>query len=112
VAEQFPRALDLLLDSPDGTVMSLNVPDRPLRDQRELRVARLARFGTVQARVDHVEDGALHMREMEIGAEPEEGTDGALLATGCPTLTPLRSVGEEHETLDELASRLTSEPLS
>jgi len=46
----------------------------------------------VQARVDEVEDGGLRLGEVEVGAEPEEGTDGALLAAGHPTLTALRSV--------------------
>ena len=34
--------------------------------------------------------------KIEVGAEPEEGTDGALLAAGHPTLTALRSVTEDE----------------
>ena len=38
----------------------------------------------------------LRLGEVEVGTEPEEGTDGALLAAGHPTLTALRPVAE-HE---------------
>ncbi|HEX5813538.1 MAG TPA: 5'/3'-nucleotidase SurE [Pseudonocardia sp.] len=87
-----PPVLDLLLDSPDGTVLSLNVPDLPAADLGPLRHAALARGGSVQARVDEVRDGDLHLGEIEVSDEPEEGTDSALLLAGHPTLTALRSV--------------------
>jgi 5'-nucleotidase len=77
------------------------VPDRPAAEHRELRPARLAEFGTVQARVDDVADGGLHLGEIEVGTEPQEGTDSALLAAGHPTLTALRSVTED-DTVDLL----------
>ncbi len=95
----FPRVLDLLLDAPAATSLSLNVPDRPADQHRELRHARLAAFGTVQARVDEVGDGGLRLGEIAVGTEPEEGTDGALLAAGHPTLTALRSVAEDESGL-------------
>jgi 5'-nucleotidase len=98
-AEYFPRVLALLLDAPAATVLSLNVPDRPVEQHRELRYASLARFGSVQARVDEVADGGLLLAEVEVGVEPEEGTDGALLAAGHPTLTSLRSVTEAEDRL-------------
>jgi 5'-nucleotidase len=94
-AELLPRVLDLLLDAPPATVLSLNVPDRPAAEQRELRHARLAAFGAVQARVDEVGDDSLRLAEIEVGTEPEEGTDSALLAAGHPTLTALQSVAED-----------------
>ena len=93
--ELFPGVLQLLLDAPSGTSLSLNVPDRPADGHGELRHARLAEFGAVQARVDEVGDGGLRLGEIEVGAEPEEGTDGALLTAGHPTLTALRSVAED-----------------
>jgi 5'-nucleotidase len=102
----FPRVLDLLLDAPAGTSLSLNVPDRPSAEHRELRSARLAAFGSVQARVDEVADGGLRLGEIEVGDEPEEGTDGALLAAGHPTLTALRSVTEDESSA--LADRLAA----
>lgn len=87
-----PPVLELLRDAPTGTVLSLNVPDRPAGELGALRHARLARGGSVQARVDDVRDGDLHLGEVEVGDEPEEGTDSALLLAGHPTLTALRSV--------------------
>jgi len=97
--EVLPRVLELLLDAPTGTVLSLNVPNLPAERHGPLREARLAPSGAVQARVDEVRDGDLRLGEIEVGEEPEEGTDSALLAAGHPTLTALRSVGEHPGTL-------------
>lgn len=89
-----PDVLELLIDTPAGTVLSLNVPDRPVEALSALRHAALAEFGTVQARVDRLDDGRLSLADVETGAEPASGTDGALLAAGHPTLTALESVRE------------------
>jgi 5'-nucleotidase len=89
-----PRVLGLLLDAPVGTVLSLNAPDLPPDELRELKDARLARGGAVSTQVADVGDGGLHLGEIEVADEPEEGTDTALLAAGHPTLTSLRSVAE------------------
>ncbi len=97
VLHVLPEVLDVLLSGPDGTVLSLNVPDRPIAEIGELREARLARFGAVQVRVDHRTGGdgeALHSEFTRMPAPPEPGTDIALLAAGHPTLTELRSVSE------------------
>lgn len=106
VDDVLARVLDMLLAAPASTVLSLNVPDLPVSRQRELRHARLAAFGSVQARVDEVGDDSLRLGEIEVGDEPEEGTDSALLAAGHPTLTALRSVTEDSGRLvqDWLAS--------
>lgn len=88
--------LELLLDAPETTVLSLNVPDRPATALGPIRHARLARGGAVQTRVDEVREGDVRMAEVEISDEPEPGTDSALLAAGHPTLTELRSV-EAHD---------------
>lgn len=93
-ARLLPRVLEILIDAPEGTVLSLNVPDRPVEALRELRSAALAAFGTVQTRVDRVDDGQLHLARVEVDAPPEAGTDSALLAAGHPTLTALESVCE------------------
>lgn len=84
--------LELLLDAPAATVLSLNVPDRPTAELGPLRHARLARGGAVQTRVDEIRDGDLRLAEVEMSDEPEPGTDSALLVAGHPTLTALRSV--------------------
>lgn len=88
--------LRLLLDAPESTVLSLNVPDRPASELGPIRHARLARGGAVQARVDEVRDGDVRLAEFEVDEPLEPGTDSALLAAGHPTLTELRSV-EAHE---------------
>jgi 5'-nucleotidase len=90
-----PDVFDVLLAAPDGTVLSLNVPDLPVDELRELREARLAHWGSVRVRVDHVsgEDGdLLHSHEAELVGELEPDTDTALLAAGHPTLTELQPV--------------------
>ena len=84
--------LELLLQAPTGTVLSLNVPDRPADQLGPLRHARLARGGAVQTRVEEVRGGGVRMSEIEVSDEPEEGTDSALLDAGHPTLTELRSI--------------------
>jgi 5'-nucleotidase len=92
-----PEVLDVLLAAPDGTVLSLNVPDVPVGDLLELREARLAKFGSVRVRVDHIGGGdvdLLHTHEAELAGELEPDTDTALLAAGHPTLTELRSVSD------------------
>lgn len=84
--------LELLLDAPAATVLSLNVPDRPATELGPIRHARLAHGGAVQTRVDEIRDGDLRLAEVEMSGEPEPDTDSALLAAGHPTLTALRSV--------------------
>jgi 5'-nucleotidase len=91
-----PGVVDLLLGSVEGTVLSLNVPDRPAAELGELREARLARFGSVQIRVDQRsgdEGDTLHATYLQTSSA-DPGTDIALLAEGHPTLTRLVSVGE------------------
>jgi 5'/3'-nucleotidase len=90
-----PDVLDVLLAAPDGTALSLNVPDLPVAELGELREARLAHWGSVRVRVDHLggdNGGLLHTHDAELAGEPEPDTDTALLAAGHPTLTELQSV--------------------
>lgn len=93
-AHLLPKVVEILIGAPAGTVLSLNVPDRPVGALRELRLATLAAFGTVQTRVDRVDDGHLHLARVQVQAPLEEGTDRALLAAGHPTLTALEPVCE------------------
>jgi 5'-nucleotidase len=105
VQHVLPEVIDLLLGSADGTVLSLNVPNRPVAELGELREARLAEFGTVQIRVNQRsgDDGdTLHASLVEVGT-PEPGTDVALLAEGHPTLTRLVSVSARPGVLDVVA---------
>jgi 5'-nucleotidase len=108
VRHVLPDVLDLLLAGPPRTVLSLNVPDRPVAELRELREARLASFGEVQVRVDHRsgDDGdALHADVQELATPPEPGTDTALLRDGHPTITELVSVSERPGVLDGIRAR-------
>ncbi|MDQ3764517.1 MAG: 5'/3'-nucleotidase SurE [Actinomycetota bacterium] len=93
-AHLVPNVLEMLAGAPHGTVLTLNVPDRPVEALRELRHAALAEFGTVQTRVNRVDDGQLHLAEVEVDTPLADGTDSALLAAGHPTLTALDSVCE------------------
>jgi 5'-nucleotidase len=98
-----PELLDVLLAAPDGTVLSLNVPDRPVAEIGELREARLSTFGAVQVRVDYRtgEHGeALHSIVSEMSTPPEPGTDAALLAAGHPTVSELLGITERPGVLD------------
>jgi 5'-nucleotidase len=97
VLEVLPPVIDALLAAEDATVLSLNVPDRPAAELGPLREARLARFGSVQIRVDERagERGrVLEATLQDLAADVEPGTDIALLAEGHPTLTRLQSVSE------------------
>lgn len=100
--------LDLLFDTPAGTVLSLNVPDRPAAEVGPIRHARLARGGAVQTRVEEVRDGGVRLSEVEVSDEPEEGTDSALLDAGHPTLTELRSVEADEGGI--IATWLAAQP--
>ena len=88
-----PDVLELLTGAPPGTVLTLNVPDRPVAALRELRRATLAEFGAVQTRVDRVDNGQMHLADVEVDTPPATGT-AALLAAGYPTLAALESVRE------------------
>jgi 5'-nucleotidase len=71
---------------PDRAV-NLNVPDRAVADVRGLRRAPLAAFGSVQATVEEVEQGALQLRYAEVPASRESDTDAGLLLRGWATVT-------------------------
>ncbi len=79
--------------------MPRELPGLPVADLGPLRHAVLARGGAVQARVDEIRDGDLHLGEIEVSDEPEEGTGSALLRAGHPTLTALRSVTDADDDL-------------
>lgn len=105
VRHVLPEVLDLLLAGPDGTVLSLNVPDRPVAEIGALREAGLAAFGAVQIHMEHRtgDDGeSLHASLAETQDPHAADTDIALLAQGHPTLTALRSIAALSGLLDDL----------
>lgn len=76
-------------------VMNVNVPDVAAEDLRGLRMAPLARVGAVQTNITDTGKGYLHVT-FEPSAEPEAGTDAALLAEGWAVATPVRALAEDE----------------
>ncbi|GAA4263495.1 5'/3'-nucleotidase SurE [Dactylosporangium darangshiense] len=87
--------LPWLAAAPAGTVLNLNVPDRPLGEIRGLRRAVPAPFGQVQMAV--AEAGRDFARITVAVREDDRpaGTDLALLAEGFATLTAIRPPAED-----------------
>ena len=85
--------LPMLLELPAATVLSLNVPN--IVDVQGIRWAGLARFGTVQSRVDEVDENEIELVTVYSEESLVPGTDAALLASGYATLTPLNPVSED-----------------
>ncbi len=109
VADVLPRVLDMLLASDEGTVLSLNVPDRPAEELGELREARLSTFGMATINVKHHdEDDASVLRATANAIEqtPDPESDVALLLAGHPTITRLTSVAELPGVLDAATARV------
>jgi 5'-nucleotidase len=93
-ADEAVRAvLPVLLEMPAATVLSLNVPN--IVDVQGVRWAKLARFGSVQSRVDEVDENEIELVTVYSEESLVPGTDSALLASGYATLTPLNSVSED-----------------
>ena len=90
-------ALDWLLDAPAGTVLNVNVPDRPLDRLAGVRQATLATLGTFEAAVQE-RGSEPFLAQFEIGRqEPEAGTDAALLGDGWVTVTALLGIRSDAE---------------
>ncbi len=103
VAAVLPAVLDILLGSEDGTVLSLNVPDRPVTEMETLREARLVPFGPARLVVQADGDGEevlLRPSGSMLPVAADSGTDVALLAAGHPTLTRLATVTDRPGVLD------------
>lgn len=98
VAHVLPRVVDLLLAADEGTVLNLNVPDRPADELGELREATLSEFGIATINVrHHDEDDAAVLRATSesLSRTPDPESDVALLAAGHPTITRLVSVAAQ-----------------
>jgi 5'-nucleotidase len=90
------RLLPWLADAPAGTVLNLNVPDRPAQRVAGLRRATLAPFGQVQMAVAESGEDFVRMT-IEQGAGRVPGSDIDLLAEGYATLTAVRPLGEADD---------------
>lgn len=91
--EVVQAVLPMLLEMPAASVLSLNVPN--IVDVQGLRWAELARFGSVQGRVDELDDGEVELVFVYSEDSLAPGTDTALLADGFATVTALHSVGRD-----------------
>jgi 5'-nucleotidase len=89
-AELAAGLFDWLRDAPAGTVLNLNVPDRPAGTVAGLREAELARFGQVQMAVSESGEDFLRIAIVAATGPPAAGTDIAWLARGWATVTALR----------------------
>jgi 5'-nucleotidase len=76
-----------------GTVLNVNVPDRPAR-QLAVRWAQLDPYGTVRAAVADGQSGRLELEMRSTGEEPPPGSDASLVAAGYVTIT---AIGGVHE---------------
>jgi 5'-nucleotidase len=84
-----------LARAPAGTVLNVNVPDRPLGQVAGVRAARLARFGEVQAVVHRHEGGRVHLEIRSAEPEHDPESDSVLLADGFVTVTAIVGVRED-----------------
>lgn len=80
--------LDWLADAPPGTIVNLNVPDRP--HVPELRQATLAGFGQARMAIAESGEGWITTTMQHSGEKLVPGTDLAWLAEGYATATVLR----------------------
>jgi 5'-nucleotidase len=88
------RALDWLASEPVGTVLTVNVPDRPLDELEGVRRARLAPIERSRIAGARSPDGEPMIRLESPAAPPEPDTDEALLAAGYVTVTPIVGIRE------------------
>ncbi|UWZ34105.1 5'/3'-nucleotidase SurE [Dactylosporangium roseum] len=89
-AELAGRLLHWLVEAPAGTVLNLNVPDRPVEEVAGLRRATLAPFGQVQMALAEAGEGYVRTAIREHGARHVPGTDLAWLAQGYAVVSAIR----------------------
>lgn len=88
------RVLPLLIESPPGTVLNLNVPDLATSDGLEIVEARLAHFGIVHTTMTEHDEDHVHLIIADPVDEHEADSDAALLANGTATITSITSITE------------------
>lgn len=85
-----------------GTVLNVNVPDRPAAEVGDLRWCGLATYGRVQSTVNQLGEDLIEVGNVVVEGELEPGTDAALLAAGHVTATPLSPVSADESVLAAL----------
>jgi 5'-nucleotidase len=103
--------LRLLAGLPAGTVLNLNVPAVPRGRVRDLRWAKLDRFGRVRLALADRSDEWLQMEYRDTTTELDPSCDTALLAEGFATLTAIEAVSEiPPESLSEQGEPVIGRP--
>jgi 5'-nucleotidase len=85
-------AIAWLAEAPPGTVLNVNVPNRPLAEVLGVRNARLARFGTVRTAVADSSDRHLQLEFRDVDEPMDDDTDTYLVRAGFVTITALQPV--------------------
>ncbi|TWD83740.1 5'-nucleotidase /3'-nucleotidase /exopolyphosphatase [Kribbella amoyensis] len=88
------EALDWLVGEPAGTVLTLNVPDRPVAELEGIRRAHLTPIERSRIAGTVAETGEPMIVLEDPEAAPDPATDEALLAKGYVTVTPIVGVRE------------------
>jgi len=96
-------ALEWLVGQPARTVLNLNVPNVPLPEVLGVAEGRLARFGSVRARLVEIDDGRLQFEFAGGADEHPEDTDAGLVARRWASLTVLTGVRAEPASSDAAA---------
>jgi 5'-nucleotidase len=91
------RLLPWLATAPAGTVLNINVPDRPVNALAGIRRATLAPFGQVRMAIAERGNDFIRTTLDEQHARAIPGTDVALLAAGYATVTPVRPLDAAPE---------------
>lgn len=102
-------AVSWLAEAAVGTVLNVNVPDRPLAEIAGVRWARLSRSGIAEVAVTGIASGQVRVSvdwlpPAEVGARagvgrptPRPEDDTVLLAGGYVTVTPISGLGGERD---------------
>ncbi|HZX04147.1 5'/3'-nucleotidase SurE [Kribbella sp.] len=103
------EALGWIEDEPAGTVVTLNVPDRPLEQLAGVRHASLAVPKRTRLIGTTAPTGEPMVTIERTNATPDPGTDEALLREGFVTVTPIVGIREVRDdtAATALAKRLT-----
>lgn len=88
------QVIRVLREVPAGVMLNVNVPNVAPDRLGGIRRARLAAFGAVQMSIAEPSEGYLQVKISGSPGEPEPGSDSAVLASGCASVTPLHGVCE------------------
>jgi 5'-nucleotidase len=102
-AEVAIEQFEWLRRAPEGTVLNVNVPDRPSR-WLAVRWAPLDPYGTVRASLADGQSGRVQLEMRATGDEPQQGSDAALVDAGYVTITAIGGVHERavpHEVVEQ-----------